>query len=143
MYLEVANTVPAEVVVLDTLGGQVSNNHGGQANSVGGLLGVLNLGKLLRVLLHHIHHGLLGLLEDIGEENDSSLTSGHSLHHTKVDVLNLVGVLLASEVEDLEELLEVEILLHGDDVEHLLEVIFAVTRCGSGNITGNVQCGTI
>jgi hypothetical protein len=58
-------------------------------------------------------------------------------------VVALLGPIEAHEVEDLEELLEVEVLLRADDVEHLLEAIRPMTPDGRRNITSDVEGGAI
>lgn len=89
-------------------------------------------------------HLVGNVTEDVVKELDGALAGGHTKDETEVDVLALVGnILVAEELDDLEELPQVEILSGGDDVDHLVEVILLVTAEELRDITGEVEGGAI
>src|SRR4051812_26719975 len=126
------------------LAGHVLHHDGSDAESIGSLHGVLDLRVLDFVLLHDFVHLFANVLEDIVEELDCSLSGTHSADHSEVDVLATRGkVLVAHELGDLEKLSEMQILLGGNNVDHLVKVVLLVTLGDSTDITGQVKRGTI
>lgn len=58
---------------------------------------------------------------------------------TKVDVLQSVGPLVTHQLEHLEQLLVVQILLSGDDVDHLVKLVLFPSLSRTTEITGDVD----
>ena len=89
-------------------------------------------------------HLVGNVTENVVKELDGALTGRHAKDETEVDVLALVGnVLVAEELDDLEELPQVEVLSGGDNVDHLVEVVLLVAAEELGNITGEVEGGAV
>ncbi|RUS33371.1 hypothetical protein BC938DRAFT_471985 [Jimgerdemannia flammicorona] len=71
--LEAEHAVPVEVVIADTAGSHVLDLDGGNSNDVGDGVRVLNLCVLFFVLLHHLVHCRLGLLQNLLKEHRRAL----------------------------------------------------------------------
>lgn len=122
------------------LSGHVLNHDGGHTQDVSSALRVGDLLVLLGVLLHDFVHLVTDILEDVVQELDSTLTGAHTAHHTEVDVLAAAGqILVAHEFSDLEQLSQVEVLLSGNDVDHLVKLVGLLTLEDGTNITGQVE----
>lgn len=122
----------------------VLNHDTADTHGVGNSLWVLDLVVLVLVLAHDAVHVFANVAEDIVQELDSSLTGAHTEDHAKVDVLHLGGnVRVAHEFDHLEELLAVQVLLRGNDVDHLVKVVLFVTVQKLADIAGQIQGGTV
>ena len=142
--LEREHAVPVKVVIVDALARHVLDLDRGHTDNVGGALGVLELCVFLLVLAHDFVHVLFCLVEDAVEEHCGALARRHALDHTKIDMQEAVGFLLrpreAHKLKHFEELRQVQVLLRGDDVDHLVKAIVAVPALlRLDNVAGDVQ----
>jgi len=89
-------------------------------------------------------HLVTNIVQNVVQELNCSLTGRHALHHTEVDMLATASqILVARQLGDLEELSKMQILLGGDNVNHLVKVVLFITLEDSTNITGQIQRSTI
>lgn len=58
-------------------------------------------------------------------------------------MLQSVCPLVAQKLEHLEELLTMEILLGGNDIDHLVKLVFLVSLEGLAEISGDVDTGAV
>ncbi|KAH3686596.1 hypothetical protein WICPIJ_002440 [Wickerhamomyces pijperi] len=137
------HSLPLELVVVDTLGLHILDHDGGDTNVVGNLFWVLDLSVLVLVLLHDLVHLVSGFFQDLVQENNGTLTSRHTLHHTEVDVQQLGGPVVAHLLQDFKELGGVQVLLGGNDVDHLVEGVGLVTLDSFTDVSGQVDLGTV
>lgn len=89
-------------------------------------------------------HLVTDIAQDVIQELDGTFTGAHTTDHTEVDMLAAASqVLVTHELSDLEQLSSVQVLLGGNDVDHLVEVELLVTLDNSTDITGQVQRSTV
>jgi len=62
---------------------------------------------------------------------------------TKVDMLQSVSPFVAHQIEHLEQLPVVQILLGGDDVDHLVKLVLVVSLSSTGDISSDVDTGSV
>ena len=138
--LEAQRAIPAEVDVLDALVVQIEIDHGAHADLAGHLVLV---GQVRALLLDDLARLLDRLIEQVLQIHDVALAGGQGAalvgDHAEGDVLHALVPLVAHQIQDLEELLEVQVLLIGDDVKTLVKVIFVVAIERSGQIAGDVK----
>lgn len=84
-------------------------------------------------------HDRCRLRNDLVQEHCCALPGGHPQDEAVVDVLQTVCPGELHEFKDLKELGDVEVLLGGDDVYHLVEVVFFVSLDGASDISGEVD----
>lgn len=125
------------------LGGHVLDLDTSDGGFLRNGLGILNSGIFGFVLLHLFMHDGLGLLDDLVQEHNCTLSGAHAVNETEVYVLEAVGPGELQELENFEELGCVEILCGGDDVDHLVELILVVSLNGASDITGEVDGSAI
>jgi len=125
------------------LGGHVLDFDTSNSSFLRDGLGILN-GGILGFVLHHLFmHFSLGLLDNLVQEHDTTLSGAHAVDKAEVHVLETVGPRELQKLEDFEELGCVKILCRGDDVDHFVELIFVVSLDGTGDITGEVYGSAI
>ena len=100
---------------------------------------VLDGGILGLILLHLLMHDGLRLLDDLLQEHDCTPPGAHAIDETEVYVFKTVSPGELEEGQDFEELRGVKVLCGGDDVDHLVELIFLVSLYSTGNITSEVD----
>ena len=89
------------------LGSHVLDLDAGDADLERDLLRVLDRLVLLLVLAHLLVHHRRGLADNLVEEDDGALPCAHPKHEPVVDVLEIVRPVVAHQLQDLEELLQV------------------------------------
>ena len=145
LAVEVEHAVPVEDVVLDAVVGQFVEDDRADADLV------CDLGDdfLVDAFFTHDLGGLLDrLVEDVLQEDDLSLTGGHrhtagQADQTERDVDAVVRPVVAHQVEHAEPLLEVQVLLAGDDVDVLVEVVGFLAVHSGCDVAGDVQRGAV
>ncbi|TKW55362.1 hypothetical protein CTA1_4108 [Colletotrichum tanaceti] len=122
------------------LAAHVLDHDTADAKDVGRGLRVLDLVVLGLVLPHHLVHLVADVAQDIVEELDGALARAHAENHAKVDVLALLRRLgVAHQLDDLEELLQVQVLLRGDDVDHVVKAVLFLAVQQFADVSRQVQ----
>ena len=121
------------------LGGHVLDLDTSNSSFLRDGLGILNSGILDFVLPHLFMHDGLGLFDDLVQEHNGTLSGAHAVNKTEVYVFEAVGPGELQEFENLEELGCVKVLCGGDDVDHLVELVFVVSLDGTSDITGEID----
>ena len=140
LAIEVERPLPAEVDVLVAVVVQVEVHDRADADLPGDLVLV---GQVRALLLDDLACLLDGLVQQVLEVDDIALARGERTalvgDHAEGDVLHALVPVVAHELDDLEQLLEVQVLLIGDDVEALVEVILVVAVERGGEVAGDVE----
>jgi len=125
------------------LGGHVLDLDTSNSSFLRNGLRILNSGILGFILPHLFVHDGLGLLDNLVQEYDITLSGAHAVDKTEVHVFEAVGPREFQKLENLEELGCVKILCRCDDVDHLVELILVVSLDGTSDITGEVYGSAI
>ena len=125
------------------LGGHVLDLDTSNGSFLRNGLGILNGGILGLVLPHLFMHDGLGLLDDLVQEYDCTLSGAHTVDKTEIHVFEAVGPREFQELESLEELGCVKILRRSDDVYHLVELVLVVSLNCTSDIAGEVDGSTV
>lgn len=138
--LEARHAVHVKVVAIDALAGHILHHDGRNAEGIRRLLRVLDLFVLCLVRLHDLVHLVADVAQDVVEEFRGALARRHTRDHAEIDVLAARGdVRAAHEFFDFEELLQVQVLLGSDDVDHLVKVVFVEAFCGGADVARQVE----
>lgn len=87
------------------------------SNGISHKLWVLDLLVLFLIPAHEVVHEIAYVSEDVIQELDGAPTSAHAENKAEVDMLALIcEVLVAHQLDDLKELLDMQILLGCDDL---------------------------
>ena len=125
------------------LGSHVLDFNTSDSSFLGNSLRIFNSGILDFVLLHLFMHDRLGLLYDLLQEYNCTLSGAHAMNQTEVNVFKVVSPGILQELENFEKLGCMKILCRGDDVNHLVEFILVVSLYGARNVTSEVDGGTV
>lgn len=127
------------------LSAHILRHHAANAECVGRSFRVFHLGIFVFVLSHDIMHVIGAVPQNVvqavevilvqyrvgtsgdNSQFDGTLSGAHTKDQTKIDMLTALGdVLVAEKLDDLKELLQVEVLLTGNNVDHVIESILLV-----------------
>lgn len=116
---------------------------GSGTNDGTGTLGILDLSVFDLIALHLLVHHIGGLGDDVFQEDNVTLPSGHTLDKTESNKLEFVSVRFAHEFKRLEKLVEMQGLGGLDDIDVLVELILLILIIGTTEISGKVNRGTV